>query len=196
MTEGATRTDSFAMLKRYSTLSYGAFGTMADIGLMVLGSLLVGLAVSVLLAGFGVVNVEQDLSTASMLGSALILAVIGLFALGVAAEGPLGRGRRLIGFKIWEVGIGRTLAVLLVGFLGLLAFGALDGAVDGFPAPLIQAVQGLRAVSIAGMVAMPLVGIPLAILARWYPNGPDWLGRTDIPIMFVVWAVATMIIVT
>ncbi|MGA7281622.1 MAG: hypothetical protein WBZ40_07535, partial [Acidimicrobiia bacterium] len=133
---------------------------------------------------------------ASMLGSALILAVIGLFALGVAAEGPLGRGRRLIGFKIWEVGIGRTLAVLLVGFLGLLAFGALDGAVDGFPAPLIQAVQGLRAVSIAGMVAMPLVGIPLAILARWYPNGPDWLGRTDIPIMFVVWAVATMIIVT
>ncbi len=196
MTEGATRADSWATLRRYSTLAYGAFGTMADIGLMVFGSLLVGLAVSVLLAGFSIVNVEQDLSTAAMLGSALILAVIGLFALGVASEGPLGRGRRLVGFKIWEVGIGRTLAVLLVGFVGLLVFGALNGRVNALPAPLIQAVDGLRASSIAGMVAMPLIGIPLAILARWYPKGPDWLGRADIPIMFVIWAVATMIIVT
>jgi hypothetical protein len=41
------------LLKRYAILGYGAFGTMADVGLMVLGSLLVGLALAVLIGGFG-----------------------------------------------------------------------------------------------------------------------------------------------
>jgi hypothetical protein len=103
----------------------------------------------------------------------------------------------LVGFKIWEIGIGRTLSVFLIGFLGLLAYRFIDRLlVEGLPAPLLQAVGGLRAVSISGMVAMPLIGIPISILAMWYPNAPSWLRRADIPILFVVWAVSTMIIVT
>jgi hypothetical protein len=185
------------MIKRYAILAYGAFGTMLDVGLMVLGCLLLGLAASVILAGFQIIHVEQDLSTAAMFASFLVLMVIGLFSLGVAAEGPLGRGRRLVGFKIWEIGIGRTLSVFLIGFLGLLAYGFIDRLlVDGLPAPLLQAVTGLRAVSISGMIAMPLIGIPLSILVMWYPDAPSWLKRADIPILFVVWAVSTMIIVT
>ena len=35
----------FSTLKRYAILAYGALGTMLDVGLMVLGSLLVGLEV-------------------------------------------------------------------------------------------------------------------------------------------------------
>jgi hypothetical protein len=180
------------MFKRYAILAYGAFGTMLDIGLMVVGSLLVGLSISVLLAGFGLVSVVQDLSTGAMLASALVLAVIGLFALGVAAEGPLGRGRRLIGFKVWEVGIGRTLAVLAVGLLALLIYGLVDGLLEGVPAPIVMGARGIRATGIAALTAMPLIGVPLALLVRWYPNGPSWLGRAEIPVMFVVWAVATM----
>ena len=72
---------------------------MLDVGLMVLGSLLVGLSLAVLLAGFDIVDVVQELATAPLLISALVLAVAGLFCLGVASEGPLGRGRRLVGFK-------------------------------------------------------------------------------------------------
>lgn len=169
---------------------------MLDVGLMVIGSLLVGLSVSILLAGFDLVNVVQDLSTGAMLASSLVLAVIGLFCLGVASEGPLGRGRRLVGFKIWEVGIGRTLAVLVVGLLALIAYGLVDGVLDGLPLPLVKGAEGLRAVGVAGLTVMPLIGVPLSILARWYPDGPTWLESTDVPIMFVVWAVATMAMVS
>ena len=196
MTETGTRVDTRGMLKRYGILAYGAFGTMFDVGLMVIGSLLVGLSISVLLAGFGLVNVVQDLSTAAMLASALVLAVIGLFCLGVASEGPLGRGRRLVGFKNLEIGIGRTLAVLVVGLLALLAYGLIDELLSGLPEPLIKGADGIRAAGIAGLTVMPLIGIPLSVLARWYPNGPAWLSRIDIPILFVVWAVATMAIMS
>lgn len=196
MNEGMARADTRGMLKRYAILAYGAFGTMFDVGLMVVGSLLVGLSVSVLLAGFGIVNVIQELSTGAMLASALVLAVIGLFCLGVASEGPLGRGRRLVGFKLWEVGIGRIIAVLVVGLLALFAYSLIDGLLDGLPAPLVKGAEGVRSAGIAGLTVMPLIGVPLSVLARWYPNGPSWLESADVPIMFVVWAIATMAIIS
>ncbi|MEX0698729.1 MAG: hypothetical protein WD895_08820 [Acidimicrobiia bacterium] len=194
MTEGASRTDPLAMVKRYAILAYGAFGTMLDVGLMVLGSLLVGLAIAVLLAGFEIVNVVQELSTGAMLASALVLAIVGLFCLGVASEGPLGRGRKLVGFQLWEVGIGRTVAVFLVGFAALLAYGVISGLLEDLPEPLHKGAEGLRAVGIAGMVVMPLIGVPLSLLIRWAPNAPSWLERADVPCLFVVWAIATMAI--
>jgi len=198
LTEGAApvRSGAFSMLKRYAVLAYGALGTMLDVGLMVLGALLVGLAIAVLLAGFELVNVSSDLSTGSMLVSALVLAVVGLFCLGVASEGPLGRGRRLVGFKIWEVGIGRTLAVFGVGFGALLAYGFITRFLDGLPEPLFQGTEGLRAVGIAGMTAMPIIGVPLSLLVRWAPTRYEWVSRADTPVLFVVWAIATMTIVS
>ena len=192
MTEGASRNDPLAMVKRYAILAYGAFGTMLDVGLMVLGSLLVGLSIAVLLAGFEIVNVVQELSTGGMLASALVLGIVGLFCLGVASEGPLGRGRKLIGFQLWEVGIGRTVAVFLVGFGALLAHGVVGGVLEDLPEPLHKGAEGLRAVGIAGMVVMPLIGVPIALVIRWAPNAPAWLGRAEIPVLFVVWAIATM----
>jgi len=196
LTEGMARADTREMWKRYAILAYGAFGTMFDVGLMVIGSLLVGLSISVLLAGFGLVNVIQELSTGAMLASALVLAVIGLFCLGVASEGPLGRGRRLVGFTLWEVGIGRALAALVVGLLALFAYGLVDGVLEGLPAPMVKGAEGVRAAAVAGLTVMPLIGVPLSMLARWYPNGPTWLERADVPIMFVVWAIATMVIIS
>ena len=194
MTERASRTDPLEMVKRYAILGYGAFGTMLDVGLMVLGSLLAGLSIAVLLAGFELVNVVQELSTGAMLASALILAVVGLFCLGVASEGPLGRGRKLIGFQLWEVGIGRTVAVFLVGFGALLTYGVISGFLEDLPEPLHKGAEGLRAVGVAGMAVMPLVGVPLSLLVRWAPNAPAWLSKAEIPVLFVVWAIAAMAI--
>lgn len=194
MTDDIATADTRTTAKRYAILAYGSLGTMFDVGLMVMGSLLVGLAVSVVLAGFDLVNVIQDLSTGAMLASSLVLAVIGLFCLGVAAEGPLGRGRRLIGFKLWEIGLGRIIAVFVVGMVFLIVHGLVGGAVEGLPVPVTTGVAGLRAVGVAGMTVMPLLGVPVALAARWYPDGPAWLRSTDVPIMFVVWAVATMAI--
>lgn len=184
-------------LKRYAILAYGAIGTMADVGLMVLGSLLVGLSVAVLLGGFGLVDVlSEEMSTGEMLISAIVLAVIGLFCLGVAAEGPLGRGRRLVGFKLWEVGIGRTLAVFGVGFVALLLYDLLGGLLEGVPAPLYKGVEGFRAVGIAGMTIMPLLGVPLSLLVRSSPDSYAWVRQADIPVLFVVWTVTAMLILT
>lgn len=195
MTEAtAPKPTVFATVKRYVILAYGAFGTMLDVGLMVLGSLLVGLAIAVLLAGFDIVDRSVELSTGAMLVSVIVLGVSGLFCLGLASEGPLGRGRRLIGFKLWEVGIGRELAVLAVGFGAVLLYGVVTRLVDGLPEPLHQGTQGLRAVGVAGMTAMPLIGVPLSLLVRGVPHRFRWAYTLDLPIMFVVWAVATMII--
>lgn len=195
-TRNGTRTSSFAMLKRYAILAYGALGTMLDVGLMVLGSLLVGLAVAVLLAGFDLVDVSQGLSTGAMLISAVVLAVVGLFCLGVASEGPLGRGRRLVGFKLWEVGIGRTLAVFGVGFGAILLYGLVSEFLDGLPRPLHQGAEGIRVVGVAGMTVMPIIGVPLSLLVRWLPVDYEWVRLADVPVMFVVWATAAMILLT
>lgn len=197
MTDGPSTSSSPSLLKRYAILAYGAIGTMADVGLMVLGSLLVGLAVAVLLGGFGLFDVTaDDLSTGEMLISAIVLAVVGLFCLGVAAEGPLGRGRRLVGFKVWEVGIGRTLAVFAVGFVALLLYDFIGGLLEDVPSPLYKGAEGFRAVGIAGMTVMPLLGVPLSLLVRAAPDAYAWVRQADIPVMFAVWAISAMIILT
>lgn len=185
------------LLKRYAILGYGAFGTMADVGLMVLGSLLVGLALAVLIGGFGLAEVTtQELSTGAMLISAIVLAVVGLFCLGLAAEGPLGRGRRLVGFKLWEVGIGRTLAVFLVGLIALLFYNFIGGLLDSVPGPIYQGLEGFRVVGVAGMTAMPLLGVPLSLAARAAADSYAWARRAEIPVLFVVWAVTALVILT
>ena len=184
------------MLKRYAVLAYGAFGTMLDVGLMVLGAMLVGLSVAVLLAGFGIAEVSIELATGTMLISAIVLAVSGLFCLGVASEGPLGRGRRLIGFKLWEIGIGRTLAVFGVGLGALLLYGLLGRFLEGLPNPIHQGTQAIRAVGVSGMTVMPLLGVPISLAVRAAPQSVPWLQRLDVPVMFVVWAIAAMVILT
>jgi len=195
LTESNGEPNRLESLKRYSILAYGAIGTMADVGLMVLGSLLVGLSVAVLLGGFGIVDVlVEELTTGEMLISAIVLAVVGLFCLGVASEGPLGRGRRLVGFKLWEVGIGRTLAVFACGFVALLLYDVLGGLLEDVPTPLYKGVEGFRAVGVSGMTVMPLLGVPLSLGARAVPDDYAWLRQADIPLMFVVWAVSAMLI--
>lgn len=196
VTEKRARSSTFTTIKRYAILTYGAFGTMFDVGLMVLGSLLIGLSIAVLLSGFDLVSVGGELSTGAMLISALVLAVVGLFFLGVASEGPLGRGRRLVGFKLWEVGIGRVLAVFTIGFGALLLYQFVIGYLEGLPRPLHQGTEGIRALGVAGMTAMPLIGVPLSLLVRWAPVRYEWVHRADVPVMFVVWAVAAMMALT
>lgn len=197
MSNNSTSRTGTETLKRYGILAYGAFGTMADVGLMVLGSFLVGLSVAVLIGGFGLAEVmTQELSTGEMLISAIVLAVVGLFCLGVAAEGPLGRGRRLVGFKLWEVGIGRTVAVFLAGLISLLSYDFIGGLLESVPVPIYIGVEGFRVVGVAGVTAMPLLGVPLSLLARAAPDSYAWVRSAEIPLMFAVWTVAAILTLT
>lgn len=181
-----------ALLKRYGILAYGAFGTMLDTGFVVAGTLLVGLGISIVLGGFGVVGELTDISTGAMLGSALILSIVGMFFLGVAAEGPLGRGRRLSGFAIWEIGIGRAISGFLVGFGLFLVHRFIGGFIGELPEVMERGADGIYAVAIAGMLAVPLVGVPLSLLVRSLPEQYSWGRRYDVPALFVVWVIATM----
>lgn len=180
--------------KRYGMLAYGAFGTMLDTGLIVVGTLLVGLGVSILLGGFDVFGSLPELSTGAMLGSSLILAIVGMFFLGVAAEGPLGRGKQLSGYTIWELGIGRSISGFLVGFGLLLVHSFVVGVIDDLPEVLARGAEGIHAVAVAGMIVVPLVAVPLSLLIRSVPDEYAWARRYQIPAIFVVWVIATMIL--
>lgn len=192
MTDAGVKRSGFAQVKRYAILAYGALGTMADVAFMVAGSLLIGLAITVLLGGFDLVSTEMELGTGAMMVSALVLGVTGAFFLGLAAEGPLGRGRRLVGFQLWEVGIGRVIAVFLVGLAGLFVYRFLGGIMEGLPEPLLKGNEGIRAVAISGMVTMPLLGVPLTMALRFAPWDRPWLKRADMPVMFTVWTVSAL----
>lgn len=180
--------------RHYVSLGLGATGTMFDVGLVVLGSVLLGLAIAVILDGFDLVDIGLGLSTGAMLGSALVIGIVGAFALGVASEGPLGRSRRLVGYDELEVLVARVLAALIVGLILLIVHGYLVDPVAQLPLPFQVGVDSIRAIAIAGMTAVPVVGVPLAWWARSGYLGESIAADADIPLLYLVWAVTTMIL--
>jgi hypothetical protein len=166
---------------------------MLDVALVVLGSLLLGLATAVFLDGFELVEIGLDLGTGAMLGSGLVIAIVGGFALGVAAEGPLGRGRRRPDFSEVEILGARMAASAIVGLLILFVRGYLVEPVADLPAPFLVGVDAMRAVGLAGVTAVPLLGVPLAWWVRSGAFGSAFAIDGDVPILYFVWAVATML---
>lgn len=194
MTEAVDRTRVFELVKRYAILGYGGFGTMLAVGLMVMGSLLVGLAIAVFLAGFDLIaQFIEELSTEALFGSSLVILVAGLLLLGIATESPLGRGRRLVGFELWEVGIARIVAVAAVGILMLILHGFVEGLVEDLPEPFLLATDGLDAVARGGLIVMPIIGVPLSLAARYAAGRRASIPDLELPAMFVVWVITAMI---
>lgn len=176
-------------------LALGAFRTMLDVGLVVFGSALLGLAFAVLLDGFELVSIGLDLSTGAMLGSGLVIGIVGGFAIGVAAEGPLGRGRRLAGFDEGQVLIARVVAAVVVGALFLMVRNVIDGFLVELPAPFFVGAEAMRAVGVGGLTAVPLLAVPLAWSARSGYLGMAVAADGDIPLIYFIWAVTTMILI-
>jgi len=189
-----------AAVRVYATLAHGTAGVMLDVGLMVLGSILVGLSAAVLLVGIGVVEISWELSTGGTFVSGVALALSGMFCLGIASESPLGRGGRLAGFGVWHLGIGLAACALLVGLAAMGIHRLVAGLVEGRPWPLRQGAEALRAVGVSGMTVMPLVGVPLSVLVGGLWGDSPRLSalrgapRVNLPAMFAVWAVAAMIL--
>lgn len=168
---------------------------MLDVALVVLGSLLLGLAAAVILDGFELVEIGLDLSTGAMLGSGLVIAIVGGFALGVASEGPLGRGRKSGGFDEVEIMVARVVAAVIVGLSVLWVRGFLVDLVAELPVPFRVGVDAMRAVGIAGVTAVPLLAVPLAWWVRSGAFGASVAVDGDVPILYFVWAIATMILI-
>lgn len=175
-------------------LAWGALGTMLDVGLVVIGSALLGLAIAVLLDGFDLVSVGLDLSTGAMLGSSLVIGIVGGFALGVASEGPLGRSRRSVGLNESHVFLARVLAALVVGFLLLVVRNLIDGFLVDLPLPFRVGADVIEAAAVAGLTVVPLLAVPLAWWIRSGGFGKAMAADGDIPLMYFIWAVATMVL--
>jgi hypothetical protein len=59
---------------------------------------------------------------------------------------------------------------------------------------VLRGADGLHAVSVSGMIAVPLIGVPLSLLIRNLDDGYDWLKRYELHSVFVVWLVATLVL--
>ena len=174
----------------YLRLAASSFAIMLDLGLFAIGAALVGLGVAVFLSSFDVVAAETELSTGSALVSALVLGVVGTFAMGIASEGPVRRASRLVVTSEAEAAVARAISSVLVGVLFIFLAGRLRSLVVDMPVPIESGVELLRAAGIAGLATVPLIGVPLA----WAVRRSGVLGETaaeaDLPIMFSVWVVA------
>lgn len=168
-------------------------GTTFDVGLLVVGTALVSLAIVVLLDGFEIFEVGLTRSTGEMLGSGLVIAVFGAFALGVAVEGPIRALRTRTGSEI-EMLLIRAGSLLLVGSLLVLLGRFIEQYVEELPSTFGIATDLLVAAGVAGLTATLLLGATaLWGLRRLYADRP-WLDLLELPVLYSMWVIGTLIV--
>lgn len=180
--------------RHYLRLGVNSFATMLDLGLYALGAALIGLGLSLLLAGLGVVDAATNLSTGAGLVSALVLGVTGTFLMGIASEGPVRRNSPVEARSEVEQAVARAAAAAVVGALLVLAAGRLESFAGDVPAPLAMGIELIRVAGLAGLWPVPLIGVPLAWGAHRSGLFGEWAVETDLPIMFAVWVVALILL--
>lgn len=172
-------------------LAAHALAGSGDLALMALGAALVALGVVVILDGFGIVD-PRNLTegTGAMLGSALVLAVFGGFALGVAVEGPIRTSRSHDDYPPIYRALFRGIGVAIVGAVIVIGVGYLEPLLADLPFPFILAQEALRAVGRAALTVVLLLGVPLVFLTRQFWR--DFTEDIELPVLFVVWTIGAM----
>ncbi len=119
--------------------------------------------------------------------------MVGGFALGVAAEGPIGRRGRLVQASHTARALVRGFALLVIG-VGMLALATfLRRFLDELPGPFEVAVDIIQVAGVAGLTAALLVGVPAVWGIRQLVRLPRWLQEIDEPVLFVVWAIGAAV---
>lgn len=168
-------------------------GTTLDVGLLVVGTALVSLAIVVLLDGFEIFDIGLTKSTGEMLGSGLVIAVFGAFALGVAVEGPIRALRTRTGSET-EMLLIRAGSLLLVGGLLLFIGQLIEQYLDDLPSTFGIANDVLVATGVAGLTATLLLGATaLWGVRRLYADRP-WLDLIELPLLYSLWVIGTLIV--
>ena len=152
-----------------------AFSAMADVGMLVAGSGLVGLSAAILRDGFGEGTPTLTDNTGALLGSALIIGVFGIFALGVAFEGPVGHGRLSRSVGAVELSVARAVAALLVGLIGVVGAEIIPTFVGGLPDIFLLATDVVAAAGRSGMIFVVLLAVPITLVLRYRYNGQKWM---------------------
>lgn len=188
-----TATVYVSPMRRRLRLFWRVLGTTFDVGLMVVGTALVAFAIVILLDGFDIVDRGLTASTGAMLGSSLVIAVFGAFAIGVAVEGPVRELRELSANEI-ELAVARGLAIVITGVV-LLVIGRVGlGYVNDLPIVFEQALQIVVATGIAGFTWTLVVGLVALWGIRRVFADRHWLDQIELPLLYVVWAVGVVIV--
>jgi hypothetical protein len=188
-----TATVYVSPMRRRMRLFWRVLGTTFDVGLMVLGSALVAFAAVVLLDGFDVVNLGLTTSTGAMLGSGLVIAVFGAFAIGVAVEGPV-RHLREFSTSEMELAITRGISLLVTGVVFLTVGRIGLGHIGGLPTVFDQSLEVVVSTGIAGFTWTLVVGlVALWGVRRVFADRP-WLDQIELPLLYLVWAIGTAIV--
>lgn len=174
----------------YAAVYGRQFGVVGDMYLAVVGACLIALAVVVLLDGFGFVSAGYTGSTGALLGSGLVLAVIGLFALGVASEGPM-TGAEVVAPEL-HLAIARAAGIVLVCVAGNLAAGFLAEPASRISYPFELGVAALRVASRAGLVG----ALPLGVAGTWLLRAryPVFRQGWDRLVLLGIWVVVSWIV--
>ena len=177
--------------RRYLSEGVSGLRTMVDVAMLTVGSALVGLAAAVLLAGFGLVSSTLDLSTAALLGSALVTGIVGAFALGVASEGGVGRLSEAGGMAVERL-VGRILPGLLVAVSLLAVHAYLRRFAGDLPVTFDYGIEVVRAAGVAGLIASILgPGLTWGLSMIWTD---DLMVEVEIPILYLIWALALLVL--
>lgn len=190
-TNSQAQPSTASQARRLLGLGLHTLGTSFDVGLLVVGTGLVGLAIAVLLDGFDVVEIGLSDSTGSMLGSGLVIAVFGAFALGVAVEGPIGYSSRRRGtFNDIEVAIAGVVGALVAGLVLVLIANYARGFIDELPMAFDFGVTVIHSAGRAGMTAGLFLGVPALWGVRELWGHNTWIEEIELPIFYVIWATA------
>lgn len=181
--------------KDFLALFGHALANASDIALLVIGTGLVSLAAAVLIDGFDIASLDLTDGTGAMLGSALVIGVFGAFALGVAAEGPIGHRSYAWMYASGPVIFVRLVAVFGIGLLVFILGGVLPRFLDDLPQVFEMVIDVVRAVGLAGMTVVPLIGVPISAGLRYFYGREQWVEELELPLLYVVWLTAAIIIV-
>ncbi len=183
-------------VRYYLRLGAGTFRTMLDIGMLALGTGMIGLAVAVVLDALDLAAIGLPLSTTSLLGSALVIGVIGAFALGIASEGGYGAAESVGRYPSLEIAIGRVLGSLVIGLLLLFVASRTESFAADFTLPLRAAHEMVRATGSAGALVASVVGVPITFLLRRSLEGYGIAEQLELPLLYLVWTVAALLMYT
>jgi hypothetical protein len=125
-----------------------------------------------------------------------VIGVIGAFALGIASEGGYGAAESVDRYPSLEVAIARLMGSLVIGLILLYVATRTESFAAEFSLPLRAAHEMLRAVGSAGSLAVPFLGVPIAYLLRRAEARAGIGMQLELPMLYLVWTVATLILYT
>jgi hypothetical protein len=178
--------------RRVLTELWIGWRVMLDLGLAAVGAALVGLAAAILLAGFGVVDRSVALSTGGLLGSALVIGIVGAFALGLASEGGLGASPPPPVRRWWR-SAAMAAGGVVVGVMLVVVARWLAEPVAELPVVFALAREVVRAAGVGGVI-LSLTLIPLLWVVREYGNWGGVLDEIEVPLVFTAWTLLVLLL--